>query len=115
MDIKTTDGTLQVEGGDLALVTEQNAIGQDIKSAYQTWKGEYFLDKTVGIDYIKEFLIKNYRPGLIEARLKNLILSRPGVISITYFDTDIDKATRKLTVTATVNTISGNINITEVL
>jgi hypothetical protein len=119
MDIKTIDGTLQLERGvngyDLALVANQDAIAQDIKAAFQTWKEEYFLDKSVGLDYINEILKKGFSPRLIESRFKSLILSRPGVVSIAYFSTELNKAVRNLTVEATINTIDGQINITEVI
>ena len=119
MDIKTENGLLQLERGvngyDLELVNNQEAIAQDIKSAFQTWKEEYFLDKTIGLDYINEILIKGFSPRLIESRFKSLILSRQGVISISYFSTDLDKTVRNLTVEATINTIDGQINITEVI
>lgn len=116
MDIKINeDGTFNVVNGDIELVTGQDAIAQDIRSAIHTIRGEYFLDSSVGINYFGEILIKNYDPIIIENAFKNAILSRPGVLQITNFIFDVNKTNRTATLNFSVKTIEGEIDITEAI
>ena len=116
MDIKiNTDGTFNIINGNIELVTGQDAIAQDIRSAIQTIRGEYFLDSSVGIDYFNEILIKNYNPIIIENAFKNAILERPGVVQITSFVFDVNKTNRSATLNFSAQTIEGEIDITEVI
>jgi len=96
IDINTMD--LEIENNDLVIIDEIEAIGQDIATYMRTIKGEWFRDTLIGVDYYGKIFIKNIPISIIDAEIRNAILSRPGVISIENMEISIDKTTRNLTI-----------------
>ena len=113
INFKTDDdgNILLDENGNFINLTLIESIGQNIKSALRTKKGEWFLNTDLGLDYSgfdkgkKEILIYS---------IKQTILGVVGVVSIASFISDYDKNLRKLTIKATINTTEGKIYLNEV-
>jgi hypothetical protein len=95
--IKTSSGELVIERGHFALATGKDLVAQDIAARLKTFRGEWFLDESIGVPYWTEVLGKK-RPnlGAIERRLRAEILDVPGVTGILTFTLSLDAAARAL-------------------
>jgi hypothetical protein len=107
MDIKFVDD-LSVHDGDIEFVDEPDATGQRIRHRLLTFRAEWFLDLTFGVPYREQIFVKNPRQEVIGAILRAEILkSADG--QITSFSSDLNSATRKLTVSFNLETVQGPI------
>lgn len=86
-------------------IDDAEAVGQAVKTRLLLITGEWFLDDTEGTPYPTQILGKNKRPTYDNA-IRQRILGTQGVTSIENYFSSLD-ADRKLTVSATVNTIYG--------
>lgn len=82
-------------------------VGQTIKNRLDLWVGEWFLDKESGTPWIGEILGESVTA---EAVLRDRILDTQGVNEILLFESAFNPNSRKLNITATVQTIYGNID-----
>ena len=80
---------------------------QRLQIKLKTFLGEYFLDNTMGVDYLGSILIKNPNTNLIADLLKIQITSEPDVTGITNFSLQYNNITRQLIVAFTVSLTNG--------
>lgn len=83
------------ETGNLAMVRDAEAVGQHARQRLTFYRGEWFLDPAVGVDWFG--LVLGQRPARIdiaEAVVKKTILGTPGVTGIIEIQTDFDRLTR---------------------
>ena len=114
MDIK-----LNSETGDVLLsttatittptftTTTSENLAQRLKIRLQTFKNEWFLDGTIGIDYFNQIAGKNRSKAAVDAIIQAEILKEQEVLQITAYSSVVDKTTRKITIQFTVRTIDG--------
>ena len=114
MDIKLNDET-----GDVLLSTTNTIttptfttatsenLAQRLKIRLQTFKGEWFLDGTIGIDYFNQIAGKNRSKAAVDAIIQAEILKEQEVLQITAYSSVVDKTTRKITIQFTVRTVDG--------
>ena len=114
MDIK-----LNSETGDVLLSTTNTIttpvfttttpenLAQRLKIRLQTFKGEWFLDGTIGIDYFNQIAGKNRSKAAVDAIIQAEILKEQEVLQITAYSSVVDKTTRKITIQFTVRTVDG--------
>lgn len=88
-------------------VTGLDALVQKIKSRLLTFYGEWFLNVTVGIQYMDYVFIKNPSIQVIEAIFADCIRNTTGVTKLVSMSSVFDRAERKLTTTFTVETVYG--------
>lgn len=106
-DLKlNADGDLALEDADLALVEGAAEIGQGVKLALSSIRGEYILDTAAGLDLFGLVLGKS-DPALRDAEIKREALARPGVAAIVSYAASVDPATRVLTVAAELRADDG--------
>jgi len=86
------------------------AVGQAVLTRLRLLRGEWFLDKTAGTPWSSEVLGK-YTNGTYDAAIRRRILGTQGVLQITEYSSSVDTEKRKLTVTATINTIYGTTTV----
>lgn len=101
------DNELVLVNGDLVLTTtDMDNIYQNIKQNLRIFKGEWFLDRTLGLPYFESILIKNPNSALVATLYKNKILETKGVTKLNAFSMEFDSASRQLSVTfeATITT-----------
>lgn len=81
--------------GNWPVLTECEAVTQNIRACLQTCRGEWFLDEDLGVPVS---LVQGANPNidLYEAELKAAILAVPGVDRLTFFELQRDNAGRKL-------------------
>lgn len=110
VSIKTSSGELVLERGSFVLVTGKDAVAQAIASHLKAFRGEWFLDGSIGVPYWTEVLGRK-RPNLaaIEHRLRAEILSVGGVTGITSFSLSFDPAARQLSGRFTASTEYGDV------
>lgn len=101
------------ETGNLAVVTDAEAVGQHVRQRLMTFEGEWFLDAKAGVQWLSEILGFNYDPTLAEALTKAEILNTDGVTGIDSFSVSFDRETRNLkSYNITVNTVyDGRVSI----
>lgn len=99
------------EGDDTWLVNSPEAVAQAIKTRFLLWYGQWFLDTTEGTPWIQSVLGKQ-RPDTYNLAIRRRILETQGVSSITEFNTEVDGRTRRVTFTATVETLYGTTTVT---
>ena len=114
MDIK-----LNSETGDVLLsttatittpvftTTTSENLAQRLVIRLQTFKGEWFLDGTIGIDYFNQIAGKNRSKAAVDAIIQAEILKENEVLQITAYSSVVDKTTRKITIQFTVRTVDG--------
>ena len=96
-----------IENQDLATVEDLEAIKQHVRQRLQFFKNEYKHDLTRGIPYHDDFFKKNPNPVIMDAILKNVILTTPGIIELLSFSMIEDSTLRLLTVTFKADTDYG--------
>lgn len=83
-------------------VSQNDAIGLNIKTRILSWLGDCFFDTTAGIDWLNRLGSKNQRT-LLEFDLKRIILQSEGVTGINSLSTQLFD--RSFTANYSVNTI----------
>ncbi len=111
--LSATYQDLLLVGGDLVLTGDSTAaIRQDILTALRTFLGEWFMDLAIGVDFYGTILVKSPNQGKIDAILIAQILAVPGVLSLNAYRFLVNFTARKLTVTFTAQTTSGQVDYT---
>lgn len=95
-------------------INTPETVAQAILTRLQLWMGEWFADTSDGTGWNQSILGKQSN-NLYELTLRQRVLETPGVQSIEEFQSSLNSETRKLSVSMTVNTIYGSINLNESL
>lgn len=98
-------------GDDTWLINSPEAVAQAIKTRFELWYGEWFLDTTAGTPWIQSVLGKQ-KPETYNLAIRQRILETRGVRSILSFNTIVNTTTRRVEFTATVDTIYGTTTVT---
>ncbi|MEH0868036.1 hypothetical protein [Phytobacter diazotrophicus] len=99
------------QGDDTWLINSPEAVAQAIKTRFELRYGQWFLDTTTGTPWIQSVLGKQ-KPEIYNLAIRQRILETAGVSSITAFDTTVNTSTRRVSFTATVETIYGTTTVT---
>lgn len=84
-------------------------VAQRLKVRLQTFLGEYFMNVDAGIPYYQRIFGKIKNKSTVDAIFQRQILDDPDVIEIVSYDSDLDAASRFLSVTFKVRTSEGSI------
>lgn len=103
--VNTND--LDVSTGDLQLTSGVDGIAQHLRIRLRFFLGEWFLDPRVGVPYFQELLVKNPGTSVVRTIIRDVVVTTPGVATMNNFVTSYDGATRKLDVSFTAITTSG--------
>lgn len=96
------------------LVNTADTVGQLVMTRLRLLTGEWFLDTTEGTPYAPQVLGKG-TAALYDHAIKQRILGTQGVTGIAKYASTLDPDTRKLTVSATIDTIYGQTTVNQVL
>lgn len=99
------------QGDNTWLINSPEAVAQAIKTRFELWYGQWFLDTTTGTPWIQSVLGKQ-KPEIYNLAIRQRILDTAGVSSITAFNTTVNTSTRRVSFTATVETIYGTTTVT---
>jgi len=107
-DIKlSADGDLEIVDGDMVIIDGPEAIRQHLNVRLAFFRGEWFLDPSLGVPYFERVLRKPLRQTVLASVFRDAILETPGVKALDRLEFDVDAATRRLTVSFTAITDSG--------
>lgn len=92
--------------GQQFLINSPACVAQAVMTRLRLWLGEFFVDTTDGTPWLTEVL--GARAGHSpDAAIKKRVLLTPGVTGLSDYNSAFDGTTRKLTVTATLQTAFG--------
>jgi hypothetical protein len=112
--IALKNGDLYLDAdGNIAVVDGIEAVRQSVVTLLQMIKGEWVLDVTQGIPYMQEIFIINASESSVKNIYDKAVLSVDGVVTLLQSSGIItDRAQRKFSYAATVQTIYGKMEIT---
>lgn len=99
------------QGDNTFLINSPETVAQAVKTRFLLWRGQWFLNLTEGIPWIQSVLGKQSPDGYNLA-VRQHILQTPGVSSILSFDVSANSRTRRVSFTATIDTIYGTTTFT---
>jgi len=89
---------IDLSGSELTLVDGTDAIAQHLLIRLRFFKGEFFLDRLLGVPYYESILLKNPNLNVVRNLFRETIIETPGVLAIQRFDLSLDGAVRNLSV-----------------
>ncbi|MFS1583639.1 MAG: hypothetical protein ACL7AY_13385 [Candidatus Arsenophonus phytopathogenicus] len=99
------------QGDNAFLTNSPDAVALAIKTRLSLWQGQWFLDREEGTPWLQSVLGKPYLDAYGIA-IKERILDTQGVSTITDFSVSQNPITRKLTISAKVQTHYGETSFT---
>jgi len=99
------------QGDNTFLVNSPETVAQAVKTRFKLWQGQWFLDTTTGMPWVQSVLGKQ-TADVYSMAVRQYILETQGVNSITAFDSSVNPSTRRVTFTATIETIYGTTTLT---
>jgi len=90
----------------LTTSTSEN-LAQRLLIRLRTFRGEWFLDENLGIDYFGQILGKNRNKATIDAIIQAEILQEREVLQLDEYNSTHDNALRKLNISFKARTIDG--------
>ena len=99
--------------GQLAFVTGKDYVAQRVRTRLQLFLGEWFLDTSQGVPWFQEILVKPANIVTTQALIKNTILNTPDVTGIESYSDSFDGTSRTYTVTAVINSVYGQVQISQ--
>lgn len=102
-----------VGGTQITRSTGINYLAQKIRSRLQLIEGESDLDTTEGLPYFTDIFVKPVDLPRVASLFKDTILNTEGVSELLRFEYDLDTTQRELTIIFSVNTIYGELDITD--
>lgn len=97
------------QGDNTFLTNSPDAVAQAVKTRLNLWRGDWFLDVAEGTPYREAVLEKNYASAM---SIRERILGTEGVTEIVSLNANRNPDTRKMILTATINTRYGRITVT---
>ena len=106
-------GDWQFGRGLQSYATEKNALNQNISTRLKSWKNDCFFAMDDGVDW-NNFLDIG-KKTFLDIDIKRVILQTEGVLRISSYESTLDPETRKITISATVGTIFGLVQVEEAI
>lgn len=94
--VDSDTGELAIENNSFVLVEGPEEIEQLLTQRLNTFLGEWFLDKSIGIPYFQEILKKNPNPSDIEAIFVDKITKTTGLKELNSLEILIDSSIREM-------------------
>ena len=108
------DGDMQfgLPSGKGWLVDSPQAVGQLVKSALSLWRGEWFLDTSLGVPMFENILRRGATEEGIADVLRTEVSKVPGVVSVVYVGVTIDHLARKVSASVELVSAYGRTKVT---
>jgi len=109
--LNTATHDLSIVNGRFALISGVDEINQRINVTLRHLQGEYFLDIQDGTPWYTDLLGSKSAIAEVNLVLRSRVLSVPGVLRINSFEADFDNTTRAYSITMSVQTSDGVIEV----
>lgn len=106
---------IYLDGFDLALVAGIDEVVQKLSQRLKLFKAEWFLDINAGLPYYTDILVKSPKISVVEAAIRNEILSCEDIEAMTAFEMTYDNGLRKLIIKFIAVSIEGVVAVSEIL
>jgi hypothetical protein len=94
---QTSDGDLDISTGNFAIETNVAQVtAWKLNNLFGLFKGEWFLDRRIGVPYFQYVFVSNPHLPLIGSLFREVALSAPGVDSVTNISLDFLPRSRHL-------------------
>lgn len=100
-------GDLLMRDGVLQVVEGRDAIGQDLSVCLRWFRGDWFLDRRLGLPWFQRVLGIENGQAAAEGVLRRAILSRPGVASLDSLTVSMEE--RTIVVDFVARTVDGEV------
>lgn len=94
------------QGGANYLVDSREAVAQEVQTTLLLFQGEWFLDITAGVPWFTQVAGVGTIP-IYDQIIKEAILNVEGVTAIAKYSSTLNRVTRSLNVSVTINTQFG--------
>lgn len=111
MTVRALDANGDIVTRGVQFIDGRDEIAQTIKTRLALFLGEYFRNIKDGTPWYEQILGKFTSLDVVEAVLRTRIANTPGVIRLTEFNTDFDLDARKYSLSASVLTEYGILEI----
>lgn len=113
-------GDLQMISGDLVLTSDADrrgtsAVGQDIIMRIKTYLAEPFTRLDLGVPYYQQLLGQKAPASTWDAVLQSVVLTTPGVIQLTSWNSVPDYRRRTLSIRFSATTTSGTVDYADTI
>jgi hypothetical protein len=98
------------QGDNTFLVNSPDCVAQAVFTRFQLWQGQWFLNTTEGTPYLQSILGKQ-PADVYSLAVRDRISGTQGVNSIQSFDSNNNGTTRRVSFTATIDTIYGTTTV----
>lgn len=103
----TPDGDYTFGNGQLDFYRDTpEAVGQAAQTRLLLWLGEWFLDTEAGTPYLTGIFGKKSKAEA-DRTIQAQIYGTQGLVDIEEYESEIDQETRRMTVSAVINTVYG--------
>ena len=110
-----SSGDMDLTNGNATLTSGSEATGQRISQRLKMFLAEWFLDKTRGVPYFEQILVKSPNAVVVDAVLKREIITDPAVLALQEFSVDLNTTLRLMTVTFKVLTDDGPVDLSVIV
>ncbi|WP_043614305.1 hypothetical protein [Chromobacterium violaceum] len=114
MQYRKDDGDYTFGTGGDFYVNQAEAVAQAVRTRLALWLGDWFLDTSDGTPWSTDGLGQTNKTA-IDAQLRARILGTMGVTSIVAYGSQFDGNSRKLAISATIDTVYGTLPIQETI
>lgn len=102
-DLAVVNGDFARSGGD-SVDANQAAVKQAIAIRVKFFLAEYFLDESIGVDWLGQILVKNPDQVVVVELIREAIMSTPDVVAVASVDL-VDDGDRRWHVDYVVQTV----------
>ena len=92
-------GDLDITGGQFNLISGPEETAQKLKIRFRFFRGEFFADERVGVPYFEKIFLKNPSLAALQAIVRELVETCPGITALLEFDYVFNKSTRVFSIT----------------
>lgn len=103
------DGDLLQVDGDQVFNFGIDGIVSDLLARLQTFAREFFLDTSIGVDYLGSILQRFADLGALRAEFTREILDCPGVVELISLEPTLDRAARQASISFEARADTGDV------
>lgn len=112
LEVDANGNVVLTAGSDLSIVTGRQAVMQELRIKLRTFFREWWLDESLGVDYLGEVLIRDFKASQADREIRRNILQVPNVRTVKSIDISVNQSTQTATIRAIVTDIFSNEPIT---